>query len=46
MDRVGNMLTIVSGLLVGSIELIAGGNVSHIIWPFLAAAWAAMEMIK
>ncbi|AUR97626.1 TMhelix containing protein [Vibrio phage 1.243.O._10N.261.54.B5] len=46
MKYVGNVLVIASGVIAGSIELFTGGNISHIIWPFLAAAWAAMEMIK
>ena len=46
MTYAGNVLAIVSGLIAGSLELFTGGNVSHVIWPFAAASWAAMGMIK
>lgn len=46
MQYVGNVLVIVSGVIAGSIELFIGGNVAHIIWPFMAALWATLEMIK
>lgn len=46
MTYVGNVLVIVSGVIAGSLELFTGGNVSHVIWPFVAASWAVMEMIK